>query len=483
MSRRRKQSYNGCSIESRGGKLRLRYRALPTAAGQGAARQPSRGTGLADTPENRAALRPLAEAVGKLLAAGKDPAPALDSAIVLPRGPQRKDARTATPASPATDARPLGPTVADYYATWLAERRPHVRTGQARDYRRHFDGYILPTLGDVSLAELRAKDVRALQAELLARNNVRTGKPLSVKTVKNVIGGSLRAMLRQAAADELVTRDVFAGLTWPEWREPEPAPFTIEEVRRVCEWFARKRFGFPPLRGSMGVRRLLHLPFHGYVHTLFWTGLRPSEASGLQWGDIDLARDVLYMRRSYHLYGYNAPKTKNARRTVELLPETVRILLDLRPLHVTPDTPVFVNTGGGPIEPKSFSVHWDDCLRVLGIRPRGLYCTKDTYVSHALQKVGDPLWVEKQTGVAYTTLRRHYARWMPTGERAEVRRLAALTDAAPDAADKGGESSELCPTDDVAGAQSSQLTDPAEDFECEEGDLNPHGCYPTSPSN
>jgi hypothetical protein len=38
----------------------------------------------------------------------------------------------------------------------------------------------------------------------------------------------------------------------------------------------------------------------------------------------------------------------------------------------------------------------------------------------ALQTVGDPLWVEKQTGVAYTTLRRHYARWMPTGERAEV---------------------------------------------------------------
>jgi hypothetical protein len=60
----------------------------------------------------------------------------------------------------------LGPTVAEYYKTWLPAQSTNVRPAQARDYKRHFDSYINPTLGPVPLAELRAKDVRALQAEL-----------------------------------------------------------------------------------------------------------------------------------------------------------------------------------------------------------------------------------------------------------------------------------------------------------------------------
>jgi hypothetical protein len=49
----------------------------------------------------------------------------------------------------------------------------------------------------------------------------------------------------------------------------------------------------------------------------------------------------------------------------------------LQPLHVGPDKPV-TNTWGAPTEPKTFSRHWYDCLRALGIRQRGLYCSKGT---------------------------------------------------------------------------------------------------------
>lgn len=96
----------------------------------------------------------------------------------------------------------------------------------------------------------------------------------------------------------------------------------------------------------------------------------------------------------------------------ELFREAVRVLRALQPFHVAPDKPAFVNAAGEPIEPKSFSEHWYKALRALELRVRGLYRTKDTHVSHALQTLGDPLWVEKQTGVAYTTLRRLSAsRW------------------------------------------------------------------------
>ena len=66
-------------------------------------------------------------------------------------------------------------------------------------------------------------------------------------------------------------------------------------------------------------------------------------------------------------------------------------------------------------------------------------CTKDTYVSHALQTMRDPWWVEKQTGVSLATLEAHYAKWMPGGDHCELRRLPRLDPSL------GDDESEMCP--------------------------------------
>src|SRR4030095_16263846 len=79
---------------------------------------------------------------------------------------------------------------------------------------------------------------------------------------------------------------------------------------------------------------------------------------------------------------------------------------------------------GTVIEPKNFSEHWYRCLRVLAFRSRGLYTTKDTAVTTALRcgvRIG---WLEAQTGVAYATLKKHYARWWPSEDRSDLRLFA-----------------------------------------------------------
>jgi integrase len=125
-----------------------------------------------------------------------------------------------------------------------------------------------------------------------------------------------------------------------------------------------------------------HPAFHAFVHLLFWTGMRPSEAAGLRWNDVDLERGVAQIVRSRHLYEDSAPKTRRAQRTVELLPETVRVLSEIQPLRAAPETPVFLNTNGKQIEPRSFlTTHWYACLRALRIRVRGIYSCKDSYIS------------------------------------------------------------------------------------------------------
>ena len=76
------------------------------------------------------------------------------------------------------------------------------------------------------------------------------------------------------------------------------------------------------------------------------------------------------------------------------------------------------------IEPKAFaSRYWYRCLRALGIRVRGIYTTKDTFVTTALRSGVKIAWLEQQTGVAYATLKRHYGKWMPREGESELRRF------------------------------------------------------------
>ena len=122
----------------------------------------------------------------------------------------------------------------------------------------------------------------------------------------------------------------------------------------------------------------------------------------------------------------NRPKPRSARRTVELHPDTLPLLELIRPLHIEPTMPVFVNIAGRQLDQRTFKTHWDDCLRSLGIRQRGVYSTKDTFVTMALLAGVKPAWLEQQTGVDYTTLRRHYGRWMSGEVASEMQKLTAL---------------------------------------------------------
>lgn len=78
------------------------------------------------------------------------------------------------------------------------------------------------------------------------------------------------------------------------------------------------------------------------------------------------------------------------------------------------------------MDPHSFAEHWYRCLRALGIRVRGLYATKDTFVSLAMTCGVKPAWLEQQTGVAWATLKKHYGRYMPRQGASEMDKLREL---------------------------------------------------------
>jgi hypothetical protein len=106
---------------------------------------------------------------------------------------------------------------------------------------------------------------------------------------------------------------------------------------------------------------------------------------------------------------------------------------------------------------------------------RGIYCTKDTFVTTCLQVAVRIAWLETQTGVSYATLRRHYGKWMPHEGESELRKFESL--------DPSLFSPRLAPTLAPKTKRRTQVAESTQLEKCEEGDLNPHGFYPTSPSN
>jgi integrase len=204
----------------------------------GSVRKFAEATALRDTPENRERVQRQAELIGAEIRAG-----AFDYLKWFPHGNRAADYlaaagrhREITPArSPASfDSW----TVQRYYSEWIERKvAPYVRASAARDYRSHFREYVLDVLGETPLEELSLAHIEELRAAMRGRE-----RKLSEKTIRNVIDGSFRAMVRDAMQDDIEAGFPFPKVKWPEKIVPGPSPFTEEERNRILEYFSKKRW-------------------------------------------------------------------------------------------------------------------------------------------------------------------------------------------------------------------------------------------------
>ena len=200
--RRRRASRQGCWFEpTRGGLLRLRFRwRLP---GELDLRKFSETTELRDTPENRALLAKQAAIIGAEIRAGT-----FDYVRWFPSGKRTRSIEPPTASAAFKTAKRI--TIGGYYDAWIMRKLPPlVRPSRGRDYRNHFRTYILPWIGEVELAGFSLEHLEDLRLHLQAEQR------LGLKTIRNVIDGSLRAMFRDARKAGIDAAFPFADLDWP----------------------------------------------------------------------------------------------------------------------------------------------------------------------------------------------------------------------------------------------------------------------------
>jgi hypothetical protein len=151
-------------------------------------------------------------------------------------------------------------TLRGYYQSWIEGKLPPlVRPSRARDYRNHFRTYILPSMAEVELTSLSLEHLEDLRLHLHAKQG------LGLKTVRNVIDSSLRAMFRDARRAGVEAAFPFGDLEWPRRIVPGPDPFTEEERDRLLQYFLRKPWRLGRHQGHYQAKA--YFPYYAFLFT------------------------------------------------------------------------------------------------------------------------------------------------------------------------------------------------------------------------
>ena len=207
------------------------------------------------------------------------------------------------------------------------------------------------TLGSLRADRLTPEDVEAAFAELATNGRKGTGKPVSRSSLvkmRSVLGKALDHGVRR----QIVSRNVARVVELPAGaRRAEPGrSLTVEQASALLASTADHRL-------------------HALFRIMLMLGLRPGEATGLTWADIDFDDGIVHVRRSLklergQLIVTDALKTTRSRRSLRPDPTVIDALRRHRTLQVAervkigalwsnPDDLVFTTTVGGPIDPNN----------------------------------------------------------------------------------------------------------------------------------
>ena len=281
-------------------------------------------------------------------------------------------------------------TLNEYADRWFVTRcaAPFRAAYLCKIRRNSLRLYILPRLGEAHLATIDTAMLSELQQELFARG-------LSQSTVRTAIG-HFSEVWKAARADGLVKGRPHADLVWPREKRRKPTVFTADEREQIVE-AARGRWFLPQ------------------VALMAHAGLRPSEAAGARWEDLDAPQNKLSIRQALVAREETDGKTSKSLRTIKLASNLTRLLLEARGNQVV--GPMSRNEIGLPINSEHFAhKYFKPLLRDIGLKYRSPYTLRHTYITLALMQGSSAAHVAEYCGTSIQQIEKSYLSWIGTVE-------------------------------------------------------------------
>lgn len=316
----------------------------------------------------------------------------------------------------AQPARTITPNLVTVYIDrFLHTKKLNLAPSTFSNYRNKIIKHIVPMYGHL--------DVKAITPKMIEQWMSHELSYLNNKTIKELLT-LLNQILTLALIDNAITENPFERLRSTKQLKltvvsKGPDPFTLEEIQKISATETDR------------VSEKFMIRLNCYL------GLRLSELMALSWGDIDLDKKTISIKRAVVNGKYKVPKTKSSVRTVALLEPAEKVLTEyiqqdrkeltrsIQVLNADNKTVenvevsfVFYNTytQAPYIHDSYFSDRFfRQLLLNAGVRYRGANQTRHTYASHLIS-AGIPLsWVALQMGhSSIKMLEKHYAKWLPT---------------------------------------------------------------------
>ncbi len=340
---------NSVSINIRAGNLRLRW----TWRGQ----RFDLGLRLRDTPINRTAAATIAAEI--------------ETAIAL----RTFDPNDLTPYRPG---RSTAPAQADRPASTLALYQQFLDHLGKQGGSEHRLGNHYRSLSS-HLTRWGADILTAADAEKFVKTAL---KPRQSPQTTNEYQQSLRAFGRWLAKQNLP--NPYADLSPLKTRRDRTKrkPFSEKEVAAILR---------------VAKRSIKNQGYYEFIATLLFLGLRPSEAIGLRWQDIDWERSEISITSALgrNPDGRTSGSSRQRRniktgdlghRTLELVPELKKLLEWHKPKDSKPGDLIFRTPLGKTIDDHNFSQKvWRRILSEAEVKHRPPYTCRHTCISHLIE--------------------------------------------------------------------------------------------------
>ena len=282
-------------------------------------------------------------------------------------------------------------TLHAYLKQWVETKKANART--LHDYRSIIDRYFKDhVLGRVRVDQLAPAGIRRFYLDLQERG-------LSPRTVQYA-HSVLHSALEQAVEDGLIPRNPakLARKALDKLERSEKQVFTLEQARTFIDHARKDRFAALWL-------------------LLLDSGLRPAEALGLKWSDLDgsvirVQRALKEPRGEGDKWRLERPKTKTAIRNVHLMPHTVEALREHRKRQVeerlaagedwgtgTEPNLVFTTSTGTYIRQSNLHRrHFKPILQAAGLPDMRIYDLRHSAASILLALGENPKVVQERLG-------------------------------------------------------------------------------------
>lgn len=308
-------------------------------------------------------------------------------------------------------------TVRDYLIDWIDKGKPGIQDRTRESYRWMLLQYVLPRLGDRRLDQLGPMEIQELY-------NTMSAKGLSPRTVRYA-HSILRSALGQAVRWRMLNSNPADLVELPAKKPKEMRALSPEEASRFLE----------AIRGDR---------WEVLWEVLLVTGLRPGEALGLKWGDVDWEGGRLRVQRTLrradgNKWSFGEPKTDRSRRSVVVPPSTMDSLRRLRARQAEVRLQrgadydaslnlVFAIHNGLPVDYRVVARrHFRPLVKAAGLEPLRPYDLRHTCATLLLAAGEHPKVVAERLGHSSTVMTMDvYSHVLPDMQEAAAQRLEAM---------------------------------------------------------